>query len=223
MITLTKGYRRSEPYPYAVYDDVISQEFYNELLNSWPEKLSGDRLSNSRYNKSYLSDRHQRDWFGEVLAARPMWKSLYDELHNEFPRMCKDVFGPLGYTGEYAKTWANVEFSALPAEGGGLLPHPDNKKKVVTAVFFMEPDWNPDWGGAFEVLRRPDGKQEVDLAPWDEVETVEAVEVKPRRMVFMQRTPISYHGVRPIHAPRVRRSLTINLTARLLDEASKTN
>jgi hypothetical protein len=220
MLTLTAGDIIHEPFPVAVFDNIMPQDKYDELLATFPtnQNLSDDRVGASRYNKFYMSDRHQKDDFHNFMSENELWKELYDEIRSDFAQMCYNALGSGGFPNphvSYARTWSNMEFSALPADGGGLLPHPDNHKKVATAVLFMENDWKPEWGGAFEVLRRPDGAEEVDLAPWDEVETVKAVEVRPRRIVFMHRTPISYHGVRPIHAPRPRRSLTINLTARL--------
>lgn len=220
MITLSNADLISTPFPVAVYDNVIPQDIYEELVATFPGNpdLSDDRVGVTRYNKFYMSDRHQKRKFHEFMLGHPLWNELYEEIRLNFKQMCYDALSPAGFPNPdyaYARTWSNMEFSALPAEGGGLLPHPDAKKKVATAVLFMEPDWKPEWGGAFEVLRRPDGAEEVDLAPWDEVETVKVVEVKPCRIVFMQRTPISYHGVRPVNAPRSRRSLTLNLTARL--------
>ena len=222
MITLTNADTIRTPFPVAVYDDVIPRDKFDELVATFPthQGLADDRVGAARYNKFYLSDRHQTEGFRDFMAAHPVWNELYEEIRADFKQICFDVLGPLGFPDPgraYARTWSNMEFSSLPENGGGLLPHPDALKKIATAVLFMEPDWDASWGGAFEVLKRPDGQEEVDLATWDEVETVKVVEVKPARIVFMQRTPISYHGVRPIHAPRPRRSLTLNLTARLND------
>lgn len=215
MISLKNGVRHDRPYPYAIFDDVIPFDKYDQLVEQFPVTLAGDRLGGHRYHKGYLSDRHQGDQFRAELDNRPAWADICAELRGNFASMAEVAFGPFGFSlKDYTKPSLAIEFSSLPAEGGGLKPHPDNAKKIVTAVLFIEPDWNREWGGGFEVLQRPDRKQEVDLAPWSEVETVEVVHVRPRRMVFMQRTPISYHGVRPLHSPRNRRSMTINLIAK---------
>jgi hypothetical protein len=157
-------------------------------------------------NKLCFNDRDPN--FPGFLEGHPDWKTFHREIKSRFSAMCSEAVGVKG--GKRVR----FEFSWLPGVDGGLWPHPDTQKKIATAVIYMEPDWDPDWGGGFEALKHlttPDADF-TDIRPsWDEVETVLTVPLKPRRMLFMQRTKNSLHGVRPTKAPRPRRSLTINL------------
>lgn len=217
MIQLMYGLRYEDPFPVAVFDGCIPEPQFATLVDSFPQALSGERREAKegagKYNKDCLADRHHPDLFQSTMAKIPAWRALYDEIKAGFPEMCNRALGPLGFDVEGRKKSVVFEFSSLPGEGGGLLPHPDNAKKVATAVFYMEKEWDDEWGGAFEVCRHRRGEA-VDRAAWDEVDTVFTVPVKPRRVVFMQRTPYSLHGVRPLTSPRPRRSITVNLIAR---------
>ncbi len=217
MISLTDGERYTEPYPVVVFDNVLNATTYKRLLDAFPEKLNDARVydDSAKYNKQSLSDRHQKEAFREILAGSQDWKEFYSYLRKNFAGLCVDAveidLEP------YPSVRTLMEFSSLPAQGGGLLPHPDALKKVSTATMFFEPDWLPKWGGAFEVLRHkedPYGNFDGRRADWDECETVTKVDVVPNRMVFFMRTPYSLHGVRPMDAPRPRRSITINLVAK---------
>lgn len=208
----------AHPFPVAVFDNVLTIKDFDMLVDTFPDDLSGARRhgeGRGRYNKDCLSNRHHSDEFVAALATRPLWARLYNEIMFMFPGYCDKALSFSGFNlKHFSKVSTTMEFSSLPGDGGGLQPHPDSAKKVATAVFYMEKEWNDDWGGAFEVLRHQVEGTETDLAPWTDVDTVETVHVRPARAVFMRRTPISYHGVRPLKAPRPRRSITVNLIAR---------
>lgn len=193
------------PFRVRFYDDVIEPSLYQRLLASWPA-IELMRPIGAAGNKLCFNDREGN--FGDFLDANADWKVFYTEIKTRFSELCSAAVGVKG--GKRAR----FEFSWLPGIDGGLHPHPDTKKKIATAVIYMEPDWDPSWGGGFEALRHlttPDADF-TDLRPgWDEVETVLTVPLKPRRMLFMQRTNNSLHGVRPTMSPRPRRSLTVNL------------
>ncbi len=187
------------------YDDIIDPATYRALLDSFPD-LDVMRPIGAAGHKDSFNDRSAD--FPAWLETRPEWIVLYHEIRQRFSQLCGDTVGV-----KHGRR-VRFEFSSLPADHGGLWPHPDTAKKIATAVIYMEPDWNEAWGGGFEALRHlttPDADF-TDLRPgWDEVETILSVPVKPRRICFMQRTNNSLHGVRPLHSARPRRSLTVNL------------
>lgn len=193
-----------QPFRVKVFDDIVAPDVYWNLLATFPTQgmvpigAAGHKVSFNSRNEDFPS----------FLAANLLWNTFYGEIQQRFADLCNDVLGV-----KHGKR-VRFEFSSLPADDGGLYPHPDTAKKIATAVVYMEPDWNPAWGGGFEALRhieRPDDDF-TDLRPdWSEVETILNVPVAPRRIVFMQRTNNSLHGVRPLTSERPRRSLTINL------------
>lgn len=193
-----------KPFRVKFFDEVFEPDVYAALLETFP--TDGMVPIGAAGHKVCFNSRN--DDFPAFMAANPLWSDLYGEIQARFSMLCDQVLG-VGH-GKRVR----FEFSSLPADDGGLYPHPDTKKKIATAVVYMEPDWNPDWGGGFEALRHrttPDADF-TDIRPdWDEVETILTVPLVPRRMLFMQRTNNSLHGVRPLTAERPRRSLTINL------------
>ncbi len=194
-------------FPYRVrwFDHVLEQDPYWRMCGKFPSDAKLGTHSIGLKNRLCSSEPH----FNGFVDAHPEWSLLCAELRMDFHRLCTKVLG-LGFFGDRVQ----IEFSSLPGCGGQVAPHPDTPKKVATAVLFLEPCWQPEWGGAFEVLRHktnPDGDFTNQVVPWDQVETVDMVRIEPARMLFMQRTNNSLHGVRPLTSPYPRRSLTINL------------
>lgn len=193
-----------KPFRVKFYDDVINPAVYARLLETFP---SEGLVPIGAAGRKFCFNSRNED-FPAFLDAHLEWRDFHAEIKARFSKMCDEVLGV-----RHGKR-VRFEFSSLPADDGGLHPHPDTAKKIATAVLYMEPDWNPEWGGGFEALRHkttPDADF-TDLRPdWDEVETILEVPVAPRRIVFMQRTNNSLHGVRPLHSKRPRRSITVNL------------
>ncbi len=194
------------PYRVRWFDDVLETASYWRLC----EKFPGNEILGS--HSIGLKDRlcSNQPGFAPFLDNHPEWSLLCAELRQNFRWLCAGVLGVDLSVADRVQ----IEFSSLPAVGGEVAPHPDTPKKVATAVLFLEPCWQPEWGGAFEVLRHrttPDADFTNCVVPWDQVATVETVRVQPARILFMQRTKNSLHGVRPLMSPYPRRSLTINL------------
>jgi hypothetical protein len=193
-----------KPFRVRYFDNVVDASVYERLLATFP--TSGLVPIGAAGHKVCFNSRN--DDFPAFMANNPEWAAFHDEIKARFSKLCSEVLGV--HHGKRVR----FEFSQLPADDGGLYPHPDTAKKIATAVLYMEPDWKAEWGGGFEALRHkttPDADF-TDLRPdWSEVETILDVPLAPRRIVFMQRTNNSLHGVRPLRAERPRRSCTINL------------
>ena len=217
MISLQTGKRFTYPYPVTIYEDVLDRTMYRRMVKTFPEELDESRVykEGSYYNKASLSSRHNYVAFNAVLASTPDWKLFFGHIKSNFADMCVEAVGV--DLSQYKSRRVMFEFSSLPADGGGLRPHPDSPKKIATAVMFFEPGWSVKWGGAFEALQHktdPLGNFDGRRCRWPDCKTIIKVNVEPNRMVFMKRTPYSLHGVRPMCAPRPRRSVTINLVCK---------
>ena len=197
------------PFRVRFYDNVMDPELYARLLSQFPDIKYLNTYS-AVGCKNRLCNRD--DGFDLFMKAHPEWNKLHAWLRENFLGLCMKAVNPT----LRKKAKIKFEFSALPGEGGGLKPHPDTAKKVATAVMFFESDWKDEWGGAFEALRhltRPDDDFDGMRVDWSEVETILKVPVASNRILFMQRTKNSLHGVRPCTAPRFRRSITVNLVS----------
>lgn len=199
-----------EPFRVRYFDDAMDEALWLRLAEAFPHGEALHSL-NAVGLKNNLCDRDEG--FAAYVDRRPVWREFHGWLRAAFPQICADVFGlkPGG------KRTVRFEFSALPGDGGEVKPHPDTSKKLATAVMYFDSEWDQAWGGAFEALRHktePDADWTDRRPAWDDVETVLAVPIAPRRIGFMLRRNNSLHGVRPISAPVPRRTITVNLIGR---------
>ena len=200
------------PFRVRYFDNVMDEPLWRFLAETFPTEAEMHSL-NAVGLKNSLCDRDEA--FSAYLACHPTWATFYAWLKMAFPQICADAFG---MPTRIAKRSVRFEFSSLPGVGGEVKPHPDTSKKLATAVMYFDPNWQDVWGGAFEALRHKTEPYAdwTDRRPaWDEVETVLSVPVAPCRIGFMLRRPNSLHGVRPLRAPRPRRSITVNLIGRI--------
>lgn len=198
------------PFRVRYFDDAMEEGLWRRLAATFPSEADMHSLNAVGYKNS-LCDRD--DEFGPYVDRYPEWKAFHVWLREKFAHICMDV---LLFKASSKRT-VRFEFSSLPGDGGEVTPHPDTSKKLATAVMYFEPEWDQSWGGAFEALRHktePDADYTDRRPPWDEVETVLSVPIAPRRIGFMLRSRNSLHGVRAIHAPHPRRTITVNLIGR---------
>jgi hypothetical protein len=113
---------------------------------------------------------------------------------------------------------SRFEFSALPADGGSVVPHTDAPSKIVTMVVAIVGDgeWERAFGGGLDVNRpRADQlryNQVNRLAGFDDMEVVHTYDFQPNQVVVFVKTYNSWHSVRPMQgsgSPALRRTLTI--------------
>ena len=195
-----------EPFLVQVYDQFLSSYFYERLSLTFP--TLGFHEMGDGHNKFNLNELHPEFW--RFLQQDVVWADFYQWCLAD--KLKYIVCSRLGLDNSKIGK-RKFEFSAVPADGGLLNPHPDTGGKLATVVFFFpHPEWRQrSWGGNFEVLRVK--KSYTTKNPtFDDVETVESVAYQRNRMVMMKRSPVSFHAVRPLTGPAgsFRRSVTVN-------------
>lgn len=201
--------RLAHPYNVLVLDGLIEPAHMAGLMGSWPKGL----IRHFDYPggvKRNFNQSHQE--FHSFVTGDQHWSRFWNETIPAIKRAADIAIGPMASSG------IKMEFSELP-NGGGLLPHPDTARKVMTAIVYFTPDvWHPSWGGEFEVLRhkeRPFDDFTNTLQRWEDVETVMAVPYVRGRVAIFHRCPWSLHGVRNVRCPAgfTRDSVTLNWLA----------
>ncbi|HEX6718407.1 MAG TPA: hypothetical protein VF088_14975 [Pyrinomonadaceae bacterium] len=173
-----------EPYPIGVAAGIFDDDFYNELIDSFPpvELFSFMPFHGNKYS---LSELNNPDAYHEYVRTTPCWSNFHRWLKRpEFPGEVLEMLRQHKIDLEVPAARANgggggsrlrrllagnaapsapvlsarFEFSMLPANGGFIRAHTDSPQKIVTLVISMarKGEWEPAFGGGTEVLRPKD-------------------------------------------------------------------
>ena len=202
-----------------------------------------DELERMLCDPAVLGDRKQ---YHQLVRTRPVWRELHgwiksddfaygimDTLrehqidlgyHNmpafkSLTRRFKDI-GRGRFCARAPHLRARFEFSALPADGGQVVPHTDSLPKVATIIVSMvrEGEWDPDFGGGTDVNRPKDLRtnfNEVNrLGRFEDMEVLDTFDFASNQGVIFIKTFNSWHCVRPMTGAgsgAMRKSLIINI------------
>jgi hypothetical protein len=227
----------------------LEPTLYRALVAAWPPlELFHDTGKHGR--KLALSAKNNGAKFQRFVRATPVWREFFGYLRSDefifgtfdMLRQHNIDLGISAKSHSFGRRLAiclahlaqgclpatppalssRLEFSALSADGGELLPHTDTQKKIVTFVVSMlgEDEWNPAYGGGTEVLKTRDARLNYnDLnrqLPWEQVETLKTFEYRPNQALVFVKTFNSLHGVRRMtgNDSKVwRRTLTLNIVS----------
>ncbi len=236
-----------EPYPIGLIKPIMDQDLYDALVDTFPPvelfeykpELGSKYVLSEKYNSRKYHDfvaktpawRDFRHWiksrsFVESVDAMLRENDIDVGMKRRWPRgyrKLRQVAHDIGHGqtprfGHELRT--RFEFSALPVDGGCILPHTDNPSKIIIMVLAMVKDgeWDPGLGGGTEVDRAKDHRYAYNWLnnqlPFEEVETLNTFEFGPNQCVIFVRTFNSLHCVRPLRgkgSKALRRSLTINI------------
>jgi len=236
-----------DPYPIGIIREVFDRQYHEELLKFFPP-LDLFRFMQYHGDKYSLSEINNPDNYFSFIERTPSWKRLFEYVksdefipevlgvlgrneidlgipknaHIRSPlsirqRLRQRLLSALGARNEVLR--ARFEFSAMPAQGGHILPHTDSPQKIITLVVSMREagGWKQSYGGGTEVMRPIDPSKSFNLQnrylSFDEVETIREMPFDSNQCVIFVKTFNSLHGVRPMAGPPnvVRRTLTINI------------
>lgn len=186
-----------QPYSVEIWDNILCNNLYNDLVNTFPAHLAKDFNYDGGLKKN-LNKTHSE--LMEFINSSDSWNAFFSTVAEQFFVPHSDF---------------KFEFSMLPC-GGGLLPHTDTQRKVQTAVFyFPHSDWKSEYGGEFEIVRSTknpyDDYSQFDFLDWVDTCKIMSVDYIPNRVILMRRNGHSFHGVRPVKCPNnlMRQSVTV--------------
>ena len=227
------------PFCSFVIDDFLPRPLYEALDASFPD--DPERFRANSEGKLGLRSSEAPSAFDALCREHREWRELIGALsHDDFVLDVRRALVPAlvrarGIAGH--KRWLNdtdrrvsnvpprywlfepvratFQLSRMPA-GAEVLPHTDAPRKLVSLVlYFSDPDWRPEWGGATEFFAAPPGLAAgaTERVAFDRLEPLRRADFRPNRLVGFVRSPDSWHGVRPLACPtgRARRALLINL------------
>lgn len=236
-----------DPYPIGLIKPLMEHDLYDTLVDTFPsdELFTATPKFGVKYS---LSEKYNRKQFYDFVAKTPTWRDFKRWIKSRsfidyVDAMLRDHHIDVGMDRRWPRgtrklrrvfhdirhgrmprlghqIGARFEFSALPVDGGCVLPHTDNPGKVITLVVPMVKDggWDPSYGGGTEVDRPKHHRYAYnwlnEQVPFEEVEPLRTFEFGPNQGVIFVRTFNSLHCVRPMTgkgSKAMRRTLTINI------------
>ena len=230
-----------EPYPVCYIPDFFTPEDYKVLSETYPS-LDNFFHQPNQGNKYSFAEFNGKQKYYDFLKANPKWQEFYNTVKSkEFVEKILQFFDDnhinlgirkfkytgvinmkkfrLGYFKRGTTVRSRMEFAAMGANGGHILPHTDARTKLVTIVLSMiKPgEWDSKWGGGTDVLIPEDRKliynQVNKQRPFEGMEPVKTFPFNPNQSVMFVKTYNSWHSVTPMTGPEgtIRKTVTINI------------
>jgi hypothetical protein len=241
---------RYEPFPIALAKPIMDDGLYQQFVENFPpiDIFESFAELGKKGHKYTLSEKENRKAYSDFVQSNPLWRDFHGWINsNEFPYEVMDMLRQhdidLGYryvptvkrlsrglknvfrrrrSISYVPLRARFEFSALPADGGHLVPHTDAPTKIVTMIvsILREGEWEPSFGGGTDVNQPKEERYHFNyvnrLAGFDDMQVLHTYEFTPNQAVLFIKTFNSWHSVRPMTgsgSDALRRTLTINIEA----------
>lgn len=241
---------RYRPFPIALARPIFSDADYARFVEAYPPLAlfaSYDEMG-KQGRKYTLSEKENPEHYDKFVQGNALWKNfhrwiksaafVYETLDmlrghgvdlgyeriasgRRMARQLKAVFGGR-WSHRFDRLSARFEFSALPADGGQVVPHTDAPGKIVTMVVSMATpgEWAPEYGGGLDINRPKDESRDFNqmngLARFEDMEILDTFDFQENQAVIFVKTFNSWHSVRPMAvagSTALRRTLTIVIEA----------
>ncbi len=189
-------FQAQQPYPWANIVNSLTPAGYDRLRQTLPDVgLFNRQVGIKRGYGQAPHDRYLLHYQPSLDLAEP-WREFLAELRGEFYQsFLRRMLGPRTFipTFEWYYAW----------EGCAVSPHCDAARKLATHIFYFntDDDWDSQWGG--QILILDSGRRfKTHSAPgFDDLRAAASIEPRGNGSLFFERTPHSWHGVRPLQCP----------------------
>jgi hypothetical protein len=241
---------RYRPFPIALARPIMAHDDYKRFVDAYPplDLFVNYAAMGKKGMKYTLSEKESPKQYAAFVQGSPLWREFHrwiksDEFIYGALDMLRSHQIDLGYErispgkrmvrqlkAAFGRRWprrfdrltARFEYSALPADGGNVVPHTDAPTKIVTMVVSLAApgEWRPEFGGGLDVNRPKDEKLDYNkmnrLLPFEDVEVIDTFDFRENQAVIFVKTFNSWHSVRPMQgagSQALRRTLTIVIEA----------
>jgi hypothetical protein len=241
---------RYDPFPIGLATPIMKSDLYEQMVNNFPplDIFESFEEMGKKGRKYTLSEKENRKTYLEFVNSSQLWRDFYAWIKSqEFPYSVMEMLRQhdidLGYryvpparrlsrqvknlvrgrrSPHYVPLKARFEFSALPADGGHLVPHTDAPTKIVTMIvsILRNGEWNRAFGGGTDVNRPKEDRYRFNhlnrLATFEDMDVLHTYEFLANQAVIFVKTFNSWHSVRPmtgVGSDQLRRTLTITIEA----------
>jgi len=239
---------RYRPYPIGIAQPAMADDVYRRCVESFPPLDLFDNYDKIlKPGKKYtLSEKENPKAFHKFIRSSPVWQDIHDEIKSDsfvygILDVLRDKDIDLGphylrpgrrvvkrakdlargrLSPDAARLRARFEFSAMPADGGHLIPHTDAPTKIVTLIVsMMRPgEWDAAFGGGTDVNEARDDRLAYNhmnrLATFEDMNVVATYPYAANQVVIFIKTFNSWHSVPPMKghgSTALRKTLTINI------------
>jgi hypothetical protein len=178
------------PFPHFVIDDFLAPDFAREVHDSFPS-LAGARKIGRTFRtvnekkKTQITDYKQFAppvlELNHLLQAPP-WTRMLSEIF-DIPNLLADdrlTGGGMHQTGAHGRLDVHVDFNFIAER---------QWHRRLNILIFLNPDWQPEWGGNLELWDRDVKRCHHSLEP------------RFNRCVVFETSEISFHGVTAVNCP----------------------
>lgn len=192
-----ESFQHRQPYPWVSMEGALTPDGFERLRETLPEVSRFVRHENEK--RGYGQGPHNRyilHYLPGTAIDQP-WREFLAELHGEvYQSFLHRMLGTdkkFTLTLEWYYAW----------QGCSVSPHCDAARKLATHIFYFntEADWKSDWGGEILILDDKKGWKAHSAPAFDQLVTSASLDAWGNRSLLFQRTPHSWHGVRPLGCP----------------------
>jgi hypothetical protein len=231
-----------DPFCFFCVDDYLPADLYEMLRGTYPAG-SGYR-ANAEGKLGFRSSEDPEE-VERFCDEHPAWARLFAFFRSdEFLEDARETLAePLrrarrGWRGR--RPWYNANTRPVPnhwlryqvqepvittfqfsqlSRDAVVAPHADAPRKLITMLlYFREPEWQDDWGGATEYYlplapERARTWAATDRIPFEEFKPIGSTGFVANRLAGFVRAANSFHGVLPVTCPtdRARKAFMINV------------
>jgi hypothetical protein len=194
----SQAFHASQPYPWTTLENSLTPEGHEALRQTLPDVQGFDRQVGKK--RGYGQAPHDRYLlhYRPTLAISEPWREFLAELQGPvYQNFLSRVLGPRTFipTFEWYYAW----------QGCAVSPHCDAARKLATHIFYFntDADWDRQWGGEILILEDGNHRFAPHSAPqFDDLNVAASLEPRGNGSLFFERTPHSWHGVRPLQCPQ---------------------
>lgn len=189
-------FQNRQPYPWLEIPSPLTPAGYDRLHATLPPLERFDLQVGIR--RSYGQAPHDRYLlhFSPGVKVQEPWLEFIEELKGPLYRnFLRRLLGNHDFipTFEWYYAW----------EGCAVSPHCDAARKLATHIFYFNTrdEWKPDWGGQILILDSQRQFKTHSAPTFDQLQVAASVDPRGNGSLLFQRTPHSWHGVRPLACP----------------------
>jgi hypothetical protein len=179
------------PWTYIKVKDIFPEDFYDAIQSNLPALKDMQPLS-WKTQQRHLLNLHDKG--EDNLSAPKFWQDLRDRLFPTLRAALEERFQLIG---------SSIASAVVYDEPGyELVPHTDMAHRLITAVFYIPPDYSTVNQGTVIMRGSKADPVGIDHKFDGSFETVATIPYLPNSAIFFPRTNWSYHGVRRTDRPR---------------------